>query len=157
MKKLAIQNSNISSRLVSYFLSRDVDVSEFLSDIDNNDYDLIFYNDYKGKFSDNILSIHESLLPSFPENNSVEHAFSYGVKVSGVTISSNFGIVAQYPVFLFEGMHLDEFRAEMIKAKYKLSKIVIENLLNEKVVDYASILARNDNKNCNCSNCKGCH
>jgi hypothetical protein len=42
MKKLAIQSSNISRQLVLYFLSRNVDVSEFSSDIDKNDYDLIF-------------------------------------------------------------------------------------------------------------------
>ena len=75
MKKLAIQSSNISRQLVLYFLSRNVDVSEFSSDIDNNDYDLIFYDDYRGELADNILIVHESLLPSFPECNSVENAF----------------------------------------------------------------------------------
>ena len=157
MKKLAIQSSNISRQLVLYFLSRNVDVSEFSSDIDKNDYDLIFYDDYRGELADNILTVHESLLPSFHECNSVENAFSFGVKISGVTISSNFGIVAQYPVFLSEGMHFDEFRTEILKAKYKLSKMVIENILEDRFVDYSSIFADNGNKNCNCTNCKGCH
>jgi phosphoribosylglycinamide formyltransferase-1 len=39
-----------------------------------------------GRFSNRILNIHPSLLPSFPGSNAVAQALEHGVKVTGVTV-----------------------------------------------------------------------
>ena len=159
MKKLAIQKSNISHELTTYFLNKDVDVCEFLTidDIDTDLFDLIVMDDYESELPRNSINIHPSLLPAFAQKDAIEKAFMYGVKISGITISNNNNIIAQYPVFISTDMHFDEFKQEIMKAKLQLSKIIIEDMLANRAIDYDYSRKIMNNNQCNCSNCKGCH
>ena len=159
MKKLAIQKSNISQELTTYFLNKDVDVCEFLTvdDIDYDLFDLIVVDDYEYELPINSINIHSSLLPAFPQKDAIEKAFMYGVKISGITISNNNNIIAQYPVFISTDMHFDEFKQEIMKAKLQLSKMIILDILTNRAIDHEYLQPVLNNKPCQCVNCKGCH
>ena len=159
MKKLAIQKSNISQELTTYFLNKDVDVCEFLTvdDIDYDLFDLIVVDDYEYELPINSINIHSSLLPAFPQTDAIEKAFMYGVKISGITISNNNNIIAQYPVFISTDMHFDEFKQEIMKAKLQLSKMIIWDILTNRAIDHEYLQPDLNNKPCQCVNCKGCH
>lgn len=159
MKKLAIQNSNISQELTTYFLNKDVDVCEFLTvdDIDFNLFDLIVVDDCESELPRNSINVHSSLLPAFPQKDAIEKAFMYGVKISGITISNNNSIIAQYPVFISTDMHYYEFKQEIMKAKLQFSKMIIEDMLANRAIDYEYSHPNMNNKPCHCTNCNGCH
>lgn len=49
-------------------------------------YMLILSNFFVKQYPKNIINIHPSLLPSFKGRNGIKDAFTYGVKVTGVTV-----------------------------------------------------------------------
>lgn len=107
---------------------------------------------------DRVVNIHPSLLPAFKGSaNGIKDAFLAGVKVSGVSVHwvttdvDGGEIIAQYPVFITNDMHFDEFEAEMHKLEHKLYPIVIEQLLEDKIFDFADLMK----SNCG-SSCGGC-
>jgi len=157
-KKVAITYSAIFENVKDYFTHRDIEV--ILTDIndDISDYDLtVVYNEYDyAQKTDNVINIHPSLLPAFPNKNAIEEAFSSGVKVSGVTIHSRNKIIAQYPVLIGIETHIDEFMNELLAIEKKLLPQVIDSLLNDKVFDFGDLFSNNCSKN-GCSNCKSCH
>lgn len=119
----------------------------------------------------NFINIHPSLLPSFKGKDAIKQAFLAGVKVSGITIHwvekgiDEGKIIAQYPVFIDNSMHLDEFEAEIHTIEHKLYPIVIEKVLEDKVFDFQDLMKSScNNKGCGGSSsdsssggCKGCH
>lgn len=96
---------------------------------------------------DKVINIHPSLLPAFKGTaNAIQEAFLTGVKVSGVTIhwvTSDIDggkIIAQYPVFLTNDMHLDEFEQEIHTIEHKLYPIVIDKILEDKVFEFQDLM-----------------
>ncbi len=130
-----------------------------------NKFDLVALAGYMRILPENVLeemgnvtNIHPSLLPAFKgSTNAIQDAFLTGVKVSGVTIHEvttdvdGGRILAQYPVFLENLMHFDEFETEIHKLEHKLYPIVIEKILEDKVFDFSDLLK----SNCS-SGCGGC-
>lgn len=119
-----------------------------------NKFDLIVLAGYMKILPDKVLeqmgmviNIHPSLLPAFKgSTNAIKDAFLSGVKVSGVTIHEVTSdvdggkIIAQYPVFIENLMHFDEFEEEIHKLEHKLYPVVIEKILEDKVFDFSDLL-----------------
>ena len=145
----------------------------------NNKFDLVAMAGYMRILPENILelakfiNIHPSLLPAFKGKDAIMLAFIAGVKVSGITIHwvekgvDEGRIVSQYPVFIDNGMHLDEFEAEIHAIEHKLYPVVIEKVLEDKVFDFQDLMKSScNNKGCGGSSsvknsdasggCKGC-
>lgn len=129
-----------------------------------NKFDLVALAGYMRILPENILksmgkviNIHPSLLPAFKGKDAIQQAFLSGVKVSGVTIhevdSTLDGgkILAQYPVFITHGMHIDEFEEEIHTIEHKLYPIVIEKTLDDKVFDFQDLVKNS----CSSGGCGG--
>lgn len=108
-----------------------------------------------------VLNIHPSLLPAFKGSaNAIQEAFLAGVKVSGITIHfvtndvDGGPIVAQYPVFINLGAHLDEVEADIHEIEHKLYPLVIEKVLEDKIFDFADLMK--SSKGCSNSSGGGC-
>jgi phosphoribosylglycinamide formyltransferase 1 len=107
------------------------------------------------KEMDKVINIHPSLLPAFKGSaNGIKDAFLAGVKVSGVSVHwvtsdvDGGGIIAQYPVFITNDMHFDEFEEEMHGTEHKLYPIVIEKLLEDKIFDFSDLMKSNCSGGC---------
>lgn len=119
-----------------------------------NKFDLVVLAGYMRILSDDVLNemgkiinIHPSLLPAFKGSvNAIKDAFLAGVKVSGVSVhwvTSDIDggeIITQYPVFITNDMHFDEFEAEIHTLEHKLYPVVIEKLLEDKVFDFSDLM-----------------
>ncbi|MBA4543353.1 MULTISPECIES: phosphoribosylglycinamide formyltransferase [Thermoactinomyces] len=87
-------------------------------------------------FPKRIVNIHPSLLPAFPGLNAIEKAFSYPVKVSGVTVHyvdegiDTGPILAQQPVAIEEGDTLESFERKIHLAEHQLYPRVIQALID---------------------------
>lgn len=124
------------------------------------------------KAMDKVINIHPSLLPAFKGKDAIAKSFLAGVKLSGITIHwvdknvDEGKIIAQYPVFIDNSMHLDEFEEEIHTIEHKLYPIVIEKVLEDKVFDFQDLMKSScNNKGCGghssdnseSGGCKGCH
>lgn len=118
-----------------------------------NKFDLVALAGYMQILPENVLSemgkvinIHPSLLPAFKGKDAIKQAFLAGVKISGITIhyvekDIDAGkIIAQYPIFIANGAHLDEVEAEIHEIEHKLYPIVIEKVLEDKVFDFQDLM-----------------
>ena len=145
-----------------------------------NKFDLIVLAGYMQILPENVLeamgkviNIHPSLLPAFKGKDAIAKAFLAGVKLSGITIhwvDKNIDegkIIAQYPVFIDNYMHLDEFEEEIHTIEHKLYPIVIEKVLEDKVFDFQDLMKSScnnkgcgghssDNSGSSSGGCKGC-
>lgn len=115
-----------------------------------------------------VINIHPSLLPAFKgSKNAIQDAFLAGVKVSGVTIHwvtsdvDGGKIIAQYPVFITNETHFDEFEQEIHTLEHQLYPVVIESILNDKVFDFVDLMKKSCGGQGGCGGdnggCKGCH
>lgn len=118
-----------------------------------NKFDLVVLAGYMRIFPENVLksmgkviNIHPSLLPAFKGKGAIKKAFLAGVKISGITIHwveknvDEGKIIAQYPVFIDNLMHLDEFEAEIHAIEHKLYPVVVEKILEDKVFDFQDLM-----------------
>lgn len=131
-----------------------------------NKFDLVALAGYMEIIPENVLkvmgkviNIHPSLLPAFKGSvKAINEAFIAGVKVSGITIHyvepnvDGGKIVAQYPVFISNEMHFDEFEAEIHQTEHKLYPIVIEKILEDKAFDFQDLMK----SSCSNGGCGGC-
>lgn len=139
------------------------DNEEFFS---KNKFDLVALAGYMRILPDvvlekmgKVINLHPSLLPAFKgSKDAIKDAFLAGVKVSGVTVHwvtsdvDGGKIIAQYPVFLNNEMHFDEFEHEIHSIEHKLYPVVIEKVLDDKVFDFVDLM-----KSSGCgSSCGGC-
>lgn len=143
-----------------------------------NKFDLVALAGYMQILPENVLkemgkviNVHPSLLPSFKGKDAIKQAFLAGVKISGITIhyvekDIDAGkIIAQYPIFIQNGAHLDEVEAEIHEIEHKLYPIVIEKVLEDKVFDFQDLIKSScNNKGCggdssdsSSGGCKGCN
>lgn len=134
-----------------------------------NKFDLVVLAGYMRIITEDVLkemgkviNIHPSLLPAFKGSaNGIKDAFLTGVKVSGVSVhwvTSDIDggeIIAQYPVFITNDMHFDEFETEMHTLEHKLYPVVIEKLLEDKVFDFSDLMKSQCGTSCG-SSCGGC-
>ncbi len=88
-------------------------------------------NAFRGK----MINIHPALLPSFPGLHGIEQAWSYGVKVTGVTVHfvdegvDTGPIIDQVPVRIEEGDTLESLEARIHEAEHELYPKVIARIL----------------------------
>lgn len=158
-KKVAVTYPTVFESVKDYFALRDVEV--ILTDIsdDISNYDLtVAYNEYDfAQKTDKVINIHPSLLPAFANKNAIKETFDSGVKVGGVTIHSKDKIIAQYPVLIGTGTHIDDYMAELFAVEKKLLPPVIDALLCDRVFDFADLFLTPCRKAGGCSGCGGCH
>lgn len=109
-----------------------------------------------------VINIHPSLLPSFKGKDAIKKAFLAGVKVSGITIHyvedevDEGKIIAQYPVFITNDMHFDEFESEIHSVEHKFYPIVIEKILEDKIFDFQDLMKSScSGGGCNSGSCGG--
>lgn len=97
------------------------------------------------------LKIHYSLLPAFQTDNPVRDAILAGVKVTGITITLEDKIVAQYPIFITNDMHYDNLKLYLEEIANKLLPLVQEKLENNEQFEIRDIMKSK------CNGCGGCH
>jgi phosphoribosylglycinamide formyltransferase-1 len=91
--------------------------------------------DIVNAFSGRIVNIHPALLPSFPGLHAIEQAWSYGVKVTGVTVHfvdegvDTGPIIDQVPVRIEEGDTLESLEKKIHEAEHELYPRVIARIL----------------------------
>ncbi len=104
------------------------------------------------------LKIHYSLLPAFQTDDPVRDAILTGVKVTGITITLEDKIVAQYPIFITNDMHYDNLKLYLEEIANKLLPLVKEKLDNNEQFEVKDLMGVKESK-CNggCNNCGGCH
>lgn len=135
-----------------------------------NNFDIVAIADYEQEISastiecSKFINLHPSLLPAFEGKDSLQRAYTSGVKVSGITIhhvtDENFydKIIAQYPVLIGLTTHFGEFCAEIDTVSAKVYPVVIDTLLNDKVFDFQDLFKSSCHKSGGCSgNCDNCH
>lgn len=168
MKKLGIlinpNYTDISAAITTYFISKGVEVCSFgnLAEINPDTFDIILLTDYQKeipyKLEGKFFNIHPSLLPAFSEKNAILKAYKSGVKISGITIIDPIknNIIAQYPVFISNLAHFDEFKDEMIKTATELAISVVEALLSGQIFDFKLKKAECVNGQACNGKCGGC-
>lgn len=97
------------------------------------------------------LKIHYSLLPAFQTDDPVRDAILAGVKVTGITITLEDKIVAQYPIFITNDMHYDNLKLYLEEIANKLLPLVQEKLENNEQFEIRDIMKSK------CNGCGGCH
>jgi len=78
------------------------------------------------KYTNKIINIHPSLLPSFPGMHAQKQAFDYGVRVSGATVHfmdegmDTGPVILQSPVILDQTWNLSEVEEAILKEEHRL-------------------------------------
>lgn len=86
-------------------------------------------------FSNRILNIHPSLLPSFPGLHGIKDAYEYGVKVTGVTVHlvddgvDTGPIIAQEPVMILPEDSLESLEEKIHQTEHRLYPKVLRDVL----------------------------
>lgn len=86
-------------------------------------------------YSNRILNIHPSLLPSFPGLHGIKDAYEYGVKVTGVTVHlvddgvDTGPIIAQEPVMILPEDSLESLEEKIHQTEHRLYPKVVRDVL----------------------------
>ncbi|XBG79683.1 phosphoribosylglycinamide formyltransferase [Enterococcus cecorum] len=86
-------------------------------------------------YSNRILNIHPSLLPSFPGLHGIKDAYEYGVKVTGVTVHlvddgvDTGTIIAQEPVMILPEDTLESLEEKIHQTEHRLYPKVLRDVL----------------------------
>ena len=86
----------------------------------------ILSQEFVGEYKNRIMNIHPALLPSFKGAQGIEDAFSYGVKITGVTVHfvdekmDHGPIILQQAVKVEEEESLESLEAKIHKVEHKL-------------------------------------
>ena len=86
-------------------------------------------------YSNRILNIHPSLLPSFPGLHGIKDAYEYGVKVTGVTVHlvddgvDTGPIIAQEPVLILPEDSLESLEEKIHQTEHRLYPKVLRDVL----------------------------
>ena len=85
--------------------------------------------------------VHHSLLPAFQSDNPVRDAILAGVKVTGVTLTYNDKIVAQYPIFITNDMHYDELKMYLEYIENIMTPIVAKKISNNEAFEIQALMS----------------
>lgn len=83
-----------------------------------------------------IVNLHPSLLPAFPGKNAIEQAFSYPVKVTGVTVHlvdegiDTGPIIDQVPVIIEEEDTIETLKQKIHQVEHQLYPKVVKKLID---------------------------
>lgn len=86
-----------------------------------------------------IVNLHPSLLPAFPGKNAIEQAFSYPVKVTGVTVHfvdegmDTGPIIDQVAVKIEDEDTIESLKQKIHQVEHRLYPDVIKRLIDEKI------------------------
>lgn len=91
------------------------------------------------KYKNRILNIHPALLPSFKGIDSIQRAFEYGCKITGVTVHlvdekvDHGPIILQEPVWIKKGMSLELLDKKIHHLEHKLYPLAIRLFIQKKL------------------------
>ena len=85
--------------------------------------------------------VHYSLLPAFPSDDPVRDAILAGVKVTGVTLTYNDKIVAQYPIFITNDMHYDELKMYLEYIENIMTPLVAKKIANNEAFEIQALMS----------------
>ncbi|RMH74064.1 MAG: hypothetical protein D6675_00910 [Gemmatimonadetes bacterium] len=86
---------------------------------------------FKAHFARQTVCVHPSLLPAFPEEQAVEHALRYGVKVSGCTVYRlNGDILAQAVVPVYESDTVSKLEQRILEQECRILPEVLQFLVS---------------------------
>lgn len=111
----------------------------------------ILSRDFVESFSHRIINIHPSILPSFPGTDSIQQAWEYGVKVTGVTVHivdskvDHGPILAQIPVMVGSEDTLETVETAIHEAEHQIYWKTLRDLFESTQV---SIKGRRLNFDC---------
>lgn len=94
--------------------------------------------------------VYYSLLPAFQSDDPVRDAILAGVKVTGVTVTFEDRIAAQYPIFVTNDMHYDNLKLYLEQVGEKLLEAVKEKIDKNEQFEVKDLLSNG------CNGCKGC-
>lgn len=91
-----------------------------------------------GAYGGKILNIHPALLPSFKGAHGIDDAFSFGVKVFGVTVhfidlTIDGGTIVMQRAFEYYGSDRDEVEARIHEIEHALYPEAINKVINERL------------------------
>ncbi|MBU1122783.1 MAG: phosphoribosylglycinamide formyltransferase [Candidatus Omnitrophica bacterium] len=90
-------------------------------------------------FKDKIINVHPALLPAFKGTNSIERAFCYGVKLTGVTIHfvdnkvDHGPIIIQEAIKITKTMSLNTLEKKVHQMEHKLYPFAIKLFVEKKI------------------------
>ncbi len=118
----------------------------------NNKFDLVARAGYMQILPENVLTemgkvinIHPSLLPAFKGKDGNKTAFLAGFKISGITIHyvdkkiDSGKIIAQYPIFIQNGAHLDEVEAKSTRLSTSFIQLLLKKCWKIKFFDFKTL------------------
>lgn len=91
------------------------------------------------RYSHRIINLHPALLPAFPGKDAIEQAYSYGVKVTGVTVHfvdegmDTGPIILQEAVPIVEGESLEALSEKIHEVEHRLLPKAVELLATSEV------------------------
>ena len=129
------------------FSSREDYDRKIVEEIQKRDIDLICLAGYMRilspqfvkRFKNKIINIHPAILPAFKGTHSIERAFSYGCKVTGVTVHfideqvDHGPIILQERVEVKKSMTLAELEAKIHRLEHKLYPLAIKLFLTNRL------------------------
>ncbi len=97
------------------------------------------------------LETHYSLLPAFADSDDpVRDAILAGIKVTGITLTLENKIIAQYPIFITNEMHYDNLKLYLEQVGEKLRSVVEEKIKNNEQFEVKDLMKSG------CHGCGGC-
>ena len=97
------------------------------------------------------LKVHYSLLPAFQSDDPIRDAILAGVKVTGITLTLEDRIIAQYPIFITNDMHYDELKLYLEHIAEIMLPLGKEKLINNEAFEIQTLMGGTK-----CGGCKGC-
>jgi len=91
---------------------------------------------FLSRFSDRVVNVHPSLLPSFPGIRAIEQALEHGVKVTGVTVHlvdegiDTGRILLQEAVTIPDGVSVEELHALLRPVEHRLLPAAVRRLVS---------------------------
>ncbi len=156
MKNLAILYSEYSPTIdaIKYQLKNyDIECYKDENQI-NEKHELVLLVNYNNPCRFNHLKCHHSLLPAFNCNEPEKEAILKGVKVTGITISHNESIIAQYPVFITSDMRWETLKQELNYLEQTIYPLVAEKIIDNEQFEIKTLLGKSS---CCSGGCSGCN
>ncbi|MGE7762714.1 phosphoribosylglycinamide formyltransferase [Peribacillus sp. NPDC097895] len=147
LERAKLENINLFSFTAKNYANKAGFETEILEKLRQHDVDFIILAGYMRligptlleKYSQRIVNIHPSLLPSFPGKDAIGQAFDAGVKETGVTVHyvddgmDTGPIIAQKTVPILEGDTKDILQKRIQETEHDMYPSVLQQLCQKKL------------------------
>jgi phosphoribosylglycinamide formyltransferase-1 len=147
LERAKLENINLFSFTAKNYANKGEFETEILEKLRQHDVDFIILAGYMRligptlleKYSQRIVNIHPSLLPSFPGKDAIGQAFDAGVKETGVTVHyvddgmDTGPIIAQKTVPILDGDTKDILQKRIQETEHDMYPSVLQQLCQKKL------------------------